>query len=642
MTPIPSSRRVPRGALAGLLAGTLAVGALSACTPPWSGSGAQDAADVLARGLARGSLEDVAVAGDRAAAQEQLAAVVADLDLLGRPQVAVDEVETEDDRATARLGWRWSVGDEVWSYDTTARLRRTADDTWQVGWTPALVEPSLERGEVLDARPVTARRGVISGAGGQVLVRPRPVVRVGVGKDGLDDEAAAGAARAVAEVVDVAPGPYVEQVAAAGPRAFVEAIVLRAADLDDRQRSALEAVDGALLVDDELPLAPTRDFAAPLLGTVGPATAEVVDASDGEVVPGDEVGLSGLQRRYDAELRGTRGVEVSAAPADAVVASEGRTLLSVDPVPGRPLRTTLDQGLQEQAQRVLADVGPASALVAVRPSTGDLLAVASGPGGGGLGTATEGRYAPGSTFKVVTSLALLRAGLTPASAVSCPPTLTVDGKVFENYDDYPADATGQITLEDAVASSCNTAFIGAGDELGDGDLASAAAALGLGVDRDLGFPAYLGRVDRSGTATQEAAALIGQGTVLASPLAMATVVASVVRGQVVVPRLLPGLESTATPPAAPLTDREAAQLRTMLGAVVERGSGRLLADLPGQPVIAKTGTAEFGDAEPLQTHAWMVAGRGDLAVAVFVEEGASGSQTAGPVLRAFLAGAPTP
>ena len=62
----------------------------------------------------------------------------------------------------------------------------------------------------------------------------------------------------------------------------------------------------------------------------------------------------------------------------------------------------------------------------------------------------------------------------------------------------------------------------------------------------------------------------------------------------------------------------------MMRAVVERGSGELLADLPGGPVIAKTGTAEFGDKPPLPTHAWMVAGRGDLAVAVFVERGESG------------------
>jgi cell division protein FtsI/penicillin-binding protein 2 len=83
----------------------------------------------------------------------------------------------------------------------------------------------------------------------------------------------------------------------------------------------------------------------------------------------------------------------------------------------------------------------------------------------------------------------------------------------------------------------------------------------------------------------------------------------------------------------------------MMRAVVTRGSGIGLADVPGGPVIAKTGTAEFGErperadggaARALPTHTWMVAGQGDLAVAVFVDRGASGSHTAGPILERFL------
>ena len=73
--------------------------------------------------------------------------------------------------------------------------------------------------------------------------------------------------------------------------------------------------------------------------------------------------------------------------------------------------------------------------------------------------------------------------------------------------------------------------------------------------------------------------------------------------------------------------------------MVTEGSGAALGDLPGPPVLAKTGTAEFGDEEPLQTHAWMIAVQGDLAVAAFVELGDSGSRTAGPLLEQFLRGA---
>jgi cell division protein FtsI/penicillin-binding protein 2 len=77
----------------------------------------------------------------------------------------------------------------------------------------------------------------------------------------------------------------------------------------------------------------------------------------------------------------------------------------------------------------------------------------------------------------------------------------------------------------------------------------------------------------------------------------------------------------------------------MLRAVVTQGSGTSLADVPGPPVLAKTGTAEYGVGPALDTHAWMIAAHGDLAVAVFVETGESGSRTAGPILEEFLRGA---
>jgi cell division protein FtsI/penicillin-binding protein 2 len=147
--------------------------------------------------------------------------------------------------------------------------------------------------------------------------------------------------------------------------------------------------------------------------------------------------------------------------------------------------------------------------------------------------------------------------------------------------------------------------------------------------------------------------MIGQGKVLASPMAMAAVVASVAKGETVVPQLVTGTDddsgesSDASPsaspsasesaaPARPLTAAEADQLRAMMRAVVTEGSGALLQSVQPPPVIAKTGTAEYGDKPPLPTHTWMIAAQGDLAVAVFVATGESGSRTAGPILQAFL------
>ena len=261
-----------------------------------------------------------------------------------------------------------------------------------------------------------------------------------------------------------------------------------------------------------MPLAPTREFAAAILGRVGPATAEIVKKSEGAVQPGDEVGLSGLQSRYDEQLAGTPGIVVS-----AVGGEQDRELFGTDEANGEPLRTTLDPRLQIRAEETLAGIGPASAVVALRPSTGDLLAAASGEGSDGYNTATFAQYAPGSTMKVVTALALMRAGVRPSDPVPCTPTLTVDGKGFKNYDDYPPSGLGDIPLRTAVANSCNTALISQHERLAAGDLTEAAEALGLGVDHDLGFPAYFGSVPKPASETEKAACTHrpGQGARLA-------------------------------------------------------------------------------------------------------------------------------
>ena len=629
-----SSPAEPRRAA--LAAGGVLLLALSACSVPGFGPQADTAATGFAQALEAGDLTKVDFADGGEPAKEYAALIAGVRDRLPDATITVGEVTTEGSAATATLSWRWDIERATWSYQTEVGLTRdeTGDaDGWLVRWSPAVVEPSLEPGDRLAVNAVGARRGAILGAGDEPIVTLRPVLRVGIDKAGLEPGRATRSATALAGVVDVDAKAYAAQVTAAGPRAFVPAIVYRSREVPPGVLAGVRAVEGGAVVKDRLPLAPTKDFAAAILGTVGPATAELVKTGKGRIEPGDDVGLSGLQKRYDERLAGMRGARVVALDE----AGQGRTLFTADPVPGKALRTTLDVAAQRLAQQVLADVGPPSALVALRPSTGELVAVASGPGSKGYNTATIGQYAPGSTFKVVSALALLRAGSTPESQVSCPATLVVDGKRFKNYDDYPASGLGRISLADALANSCNTAFISQRSELSPEALAEAGAALGLGVDADTGFPSFFGTIGSPASETQTAASMIGQGTVLASPMAMAAVVASVIEGSAVTPRLLPGVEVEPKEPRAPLTRTEADQVTTLMRGVVERGSGRVLDDLPGGPVIAKTGTAEFGSEPPLPTHAWMVAGRDDLAVAVFVERGDSGSGTAGPVLRRYLA-----
>lgn len=604
----------------------LLLGVLAGCGNDAKTQAAEVLAGDLARALTARELGEVPVAGG---GQEQLDSVLAGV--ADTPAtVTVDAVAVDGDAASATLAWHWDTRGEPWRYEAPVTLT-WAGDAWTVQWAPAVVEPSLVAGESLEATTLQARRGDILGAGDEPLVTLRPVVQFGIDKAKVPAAEAPSSARALAELVGIEKDDYAKQVTQAGPRAFVPALVLREADASQIDRAALGAIPGAAALDGELPLAPTRTFGAGILGRVGPATAEIVTASAGAVRPGDEVGLSGLQARYDAALRGTPGIRVS-----VVGAGEERTLFSTEPTDGTPLSTTLDARLQRAAESALEGVGPASAVVTLRPSTGELLAAANGPGSQGNNTATAGQYAPGSTMKVVTALALMRAGLQPSDRVPCTATVVVDGKRFTNYDAYPADRRGEIPLSAAVANSCNTALISQHEKLADDDLTEAAASLGLGVDHDLGFPAYFGQVPAPASETEKAASMIGQGKVQASPMAMAAVAASVAEGRTVVPRMVLDRPASAANPAVPLTPQESADLRDMMRAVVTQGTATFLVDVPGAAVGAKTGTAEFGTENPPATHAWMIATQGDVAVAVFVAEGTSGSQTAGPILEQFL------
>jgi hypothetical protein len=649
---MPLRPRVVTGLL-GLVLIPLSAGCTPGRTTPGptqSQDSATRAAADLAAGLAVKDVSKVEFAGaESKAVNEQLASLLAGMGSV-KPTVQVGRVDVTGNSATAALNLSWTFPgvSKPWTYETTASLVSEAG-RWKSSWQPAIVEPDLDGSSRLSQRRLTPKRGDLLGAAGAPIVKLRAVVRIGIDKSNLSSDAAKSSAARLARLVGIDVKGYTAKVAGAGSAAFVEAIVIRKEAADRPPNSAVLAIPGALAIEDKQPLAPTRDFARPIIGTVGEATKEIVETSKGAVVAGDQVGLSGLQRRYDSMLRGTPGVRVqllpaktnaSASPSSSPSAGpqvEPRTLFEVQPVAGTPLETTIDSDLQALAEKILAKTKPASAIVAIRPSTGGILAAANGPGTKGVSIATVGRAAPGSTFKVASALALLRTGLTPASHVTCPTTVTVNGRKFRNFSDYPSSHRGDIDLRTALAQSCNTAFIGQRGRLHDDDLAAAAASLGVGIDYDVGFSSFFGSVPADSTATGRAAAMIGQGKVEASPMAMASVVASVAAGKSVLPHLVKGQEPVSK--AKPLTGAEAGQLRSMMRSVVTEGSGRVLLPQDGPPIIAKTGTAEFGASEPLKTHVWMIAAQGDLAVAVFVNEGVSGSRTAGPLLARFLAGA---
>ncbi len=650
-------RPIPQSLAASLVALVLLVTGCTDRSPqpdpsPTGGSPEQTAAQ-LAAGLAEkdvAGVEFVGASGDQV--NTAFAALTSGMGPLS-PQVTVGSVTRDGRSATAALTLTWTFPGvpQKWSYETQVALAVDAD-RWKVAWQPSVVHPQLDGSNRLSQRRLLPKRGILRGDGGRAIMRSRLVYRIGIDKAAITPKQQRAAARRLARLVDVDATAYAKKVVAAGTQAFVEAIVLRA-DADDLPlASAIRKIPGGTSIQDQRVLAPNRDFARPVIGTVGDATQEIVDKSAGTLVGGDQVGLSGLQARYDAQLRGTPGAQVrlvvgrpvadpadpsaSPSPSPAPDPVDPVTVFETKPVAGEELQTTLQPTLQRLAEKTLVKTNSAATMVVIRPSTGAVLVAANNADTKGQSLATVGRAAPGSTFKVVTALALLRAGLTPDSAVNCPTSLVVDGKKFVNYSDYPSDRQGRIDLATALAQSCNTAFIGQRGTIDHDALVGAAASLGFGIDYEAGYSSFFGLVPDDSSKTGRAAALIGQGKVEASALSMAAVVASVSAGNTVIPHLVNNEKPKST--AEPLTAPEARQLRSMMRGVVTKGSGRVLRDLTGGPVLAKTGTAEYGKA-PYKTHAWMIAAQDDLAVAVFVNDGQSGSRTAGPLIRTFLAGA---
>ncbi|MFJ4028736.1 penicillin-binding transpeptidase domain-containing protein [Paenarthrobacter sp. NPDC089989] len=641
-------------------------GSLTACDD--GRSGAESAAKQLASALEALDVGQLAFDGkDAAAANDELKAVVGGLD--AKPSVQSGDLKLDGDKATFPLNYSWNIGSAKWEYSLDATLKKSGDK-WAVQWSPSLLAPELAEGQTLSAKTVAAQRGQILGSGDAPIVEDRPVFRVGIDKTKTSEDKWDASARAMAALLGLDAEDYAKQVAGSGPQAFVEGIVLRAYTADITE-AKIKAIPGGVSILDSMALAPTRTFARALLGSVGQASAEQIEKSNGSLRAGDTTGTGGLQQKYDSLLRGKDGVEVVATAKAAAEGAtpESKVLFSTPAEAGTTLKTTLDLKLQQLAEETLGGVGPASAIVALKPSTGAVLAAASGPGSNGYNTALLGQYAPGSTFKIVDSLAMFRNGATPDSKVDCPSTVTVDGRTFKNSEGYPESSLGNVTLTDAFAHSCNTAFINARDTVSQDQLESAATALGVAVEAPkLGADAFLGSVPGEAAGTEHAASMIGQGKVLFSPLSAAVMAASVANGAPVSPQLVLNADAlgtqqnpdagtataeggTASPSSAaatapaspastkPITKEEAASLSDMMRAVVTSGHAGFLAQVPGAPVGAKTGTAEFGNDDPPKTHAWIVAVHGDLAVAVFVEDGGLGATTSGPLLKTFLSAA---
>jgi cell division protein FtsI/penicillin-binding protein 2 len=621
---VSRSTQIRRSSFAALALGALAVVAAAA----WLllGGSPPKAADTATRFLAawtRGDDRGAAGLADPArAAAADLAANRRGLDG-ATVRATLGDVSEDGDDARAAFHVTWQVpGIGPFEYDSAMRLRRS-DDEWRVVWSPKVVHPRLGPHLRLGTTREAARRGPILDRDGRALVRDREIYRVGLQRDKVKNVRASVAA--LADVVDVDRSALTRAVRGAGPQQFVDAITLRPADYE-RVKEALKDVPGALAVGGEAPLAESRGFARALLGTVGPVTAEQLDKLGGSRAPGDQVGQSGLQARYEERLGGTAETRVvirrDGVPEVTLLRNAGRD--------GRPLRTTLSTGVQRAAEDALGDREDEAALVALQPSTGAILAVANRPADSSYDRALEGRYPPGSTFKVITTAALLARGLRPTETVDCPKTIAVGGRSFKNFE---GGAAGAVPFSQDFAQSCNTAFVSLTSRLPASALGDTARDFGLGESIELGMPAAEAQVPPGKDLVARAAAMIGQNETLASPLGMAGVAATVAAGRWHAPRLLAGDDKRAV---APLDPGIRDTLRELMRAVVTQGTGTALAGVPGD-VHGKSGTAEHGGGDPPPTHAWFIAYRDDVALAVLVENGRSGGSVAAPIAARFFA-----
>ncbi|MET7296553.1 penicillin-binding transpeptidase domain-containing protein [Streptomyces griseoloalbus] len=346
--------------------------------------------------------------------------------------------------------------------------------------------------------------------------------------------------------------------------------------------------------------------------------------------------LDTLREKYGAKAGGTPGVELVIRHAEGTTGELADTpLLTL--AKGKPgtLRTTLSAAVQSAAEKAVRRFAESS-VVAVKPSTGEVLAVANHRADG-FNAAFQGQVAPGSTMKIITAAMLIDNGVTSMNGPApCPPTATWQSQTFKNLTDMPPNESA--TLANSFLRSCNTAFIKLVDEqpLTDASLTQEAEErFGLGRgDWKTGIASFDGSVPASG-GPDRAANAIGQGQVQMNPLNMASVTATAITGAFRQPYLVsPELDGRQLRQAGGLRAGTAAQLKQMMRLTATQGTGRdAMAGLGGD-IGAKTGSAEVDG--KATSDSWFTGFRDDVAAAAMAQQGGHGGDAAGPIVAAVL------
>ncbi|NKR64756.1 penicillin-binding protein [Rhodococcus hoagii] len=535
-------------------------------------------ADALASGDVQAAAD---LTSDPAAASTAITAMLDGLNAQGRSF----SVSENGDAFT--LAADWSFGDgKQWQYSTEGRV-----DGDVIAWDPAVLAPGLAAGSTVRFTPTSGTPAEVRASDGQPIMTQQVVTLV-------DVQAPADTAALARLLNPIVPTITAESLGADLGKSDgkpITAVALREQDVE-AVRDQLAAVPGVELVQQTRLLTVDRALSSPVLADLTTVWQEQQDESAGWAV--QLVNADGTARR----------------------------LAGQDAAPVPDIDTTLDLRLQTRAEDALASVPQPAAIVALRPSTGAVLAVAQNAPADAQGAiALTGLYPPGSTFKTVTTSAALQAGkVTPDTVLPCPGTENIEGRQIPNDDNFDL---GSVPLHSAFAHSCNTTMGRLTVSLPPDALQQAALQFGLGVDYVTpGLTTVTGTVPTAQTPAERVESAIGQGAVTASPFGMALVAASIANGTTPAPTMIVGKPGVADRSVTPTPADVDAALRSMMRETVTDGTARTLADLPN--LEGKTGTAEYG--EGTRPHGWFVGMDGDLAFAVFV----AGADSSGPALEA--------
>ena len=399
-------------------------------------------------------------------------------------------------------------------------------------------------------------------------------------------------------------------------------------------RGTLQARDGAVIATGPDRTSDVGTLAKEISGSVGPIPEEDRARYAARGYPDDAtVGLTGLERQFEARLAGTFGGTLKAGD---------RVLSRVSERQGGAVRTSIDLDVEEAAVAALA--GRFGGIAVMRPRTGEVLALA------GIGYSAP--QPPGSTFKIVTLAAALDAGI--AKATSTYPVQTETTLAGVDLENANGEACGG-SLEEAFAESCNSVFAPLGAELGAKRLVAAAERFGFNETSDIqgAPPSAIPPAAEIGDELAVGSSAIGQGRVTSTPLRMAEVAGAIANhGRHVRPVFLRGAQGRSSRATSAKT---AKTITTFMRAVVKGGTGSAAA-IPGVPVAGKTGTAELRttvapdpddpNAEPVDetdtsdTDAWFVAfapaRNARVVVAVLLVGQGAGGATAAPAARTVL------